>query len=363
MKIGRVVIGKKLIIRVVLILLIFIGIIYSIPKIKYALSHESTDDAYVHASIIPLASEVDGKIIDVYVGDNSLVKKGEILLKIEDNDYKAVVEQKRNALESSESVLFEIESSIVERKREIDRALAELEKAEAELFLAKREESRYSKLLKEGLVSQSDYDKVKSVLEVNNANIRSIEAYINEIKAAISTLYSRKKTQGAIIKQNAAELVLANIDLSRTTIYAPVNGRTAKRKEVDSGKFVSKGDMLFSIVNLDDVWVEANFKESQLGKMRIGQKVKIKVDAYPDFTYLGHIDSFQPGAGAIFSLLPPEDATGNFVKVVRRVPVRINIDTPFNPNAPLWPGLSVVPSVNLKTQGLDYMEEHYARRQ
>ena len=217
-------------------------------------------------------------------------------------------------------------------------------------------------MLDEELVSQSDYDRVKATLDVNIANVKSSKAYINEIKAEINTLISRHKTQQAIIKQNAAELRLAEIDLERTSIYSPVNGRTAKRKEVDPGKFVAKGDELFSIVNLDDVWVEANFKETQLENMRKGQKVVIRVDAYPHFTYSGHVGSFQPGAGAIFSLLPPEDATGNFVKVVRRVPVRIDIDTPYNPNAPLWPGLSVVPSVDLASGGYEYIEEHYARR-
>ena len=362
MKRGRVVIGKKLIIRIILIIIVIIGIIYSIPKVKYILTHESTDDAYVHASIIPLATEVDGKIIEVYIGDNALIKKGQILVKIEDNDYIAAVEQKKNTLRSSEATLLEIESSINERKMELDRAKAELERAKAEIFLAKREEVRYAELLAEDLVSQSDYDKVKATLDVNKANVKSTIAYINQTEAAINTLYNRKETQKSIIKQNAAELELANIDLSRTSIYSPVNGRTAKRKEVDPGKFVAKGDILFSIVNLDDIWIEANYKESQLEKMRIGQKVRIEVDAYPHFAYWGHIGSFQPGAGAIFSLLPPEDATGNFIKVVRRVPVRIDIDTPYNPNAPLWPGLSVLPSVDLTSRGYDYMEEHYARR-
>lgn len=362
MKIGKVVIGKKLIIRIILVIIVIVGIIYSIPKIKYLLTHESTDDAYVHASIIPLATEVDGKIIEVYVGDNALVKKGQLLVKIEDNDYIAAVEQKKNTLKSSEATLLEIESSIDERKMELSRAKSELERAKAEVFLAKREEDRYRKLLAEDLVSQSDYDKAKATLDVNKANVKSTKAYIKETEAAIITLYKRKETQESIIKRNAAELELAKINLSRTRIYSPANGRTAKRKEVDPGKFVAKGDILFSIVNLDDVWVEANYKETQLEKMRIGQKVKIKVDAYPHFVYWGHIDSFQPGAGAIFSLLPPEDATGNFVKVVRRVPVRIDIDTPYDPNAPLWPGLSVVPSVDLTSNGFDYMEEHYARR-
>ena len=362
MKIGKLVIGRKIIVRIIFTILIIVGIIYSIPKIKYILSHESTDDAYVHASIIPLATEVDGKIINVFVGDNVLVKKGQLLVKIEDNDYKATVEQKKNTLASSKAVLKEIDSSIEERQKELDRAVAELERAKAELFLAKREELRYRKLLAEELVSQSDYDRVKATLDVNIANVKSSTAYINEIKAAINTLFSRQKTQQAIIKQDAAELKLAEIDLERTNIYSPVNGRTALRKEVDPGKYVEKGDQLFSIVNLDDIWVEANFKETQLEDMRKGQKVIIKVDAYPHFTYVGHVSSFQPGAGAVFSLLPPEDATGNFVKVVRRVPVRIDIDTPYNPNAPLWPGLSVVPSVDLTSEGFEYIEEHYARR-
>ena len=133
MKIGKIVIGRKLIIRGIFIILIFVGIIYSIPKIKYILSHESTDDAYVHASIIPIASEVDGKIINVFVGDNVLVKKGQLLVKIEDNDYKAAVEQRKNTLASSKAILKEIESTIEERRKELDRAIPEFERAKAEI--------------------------------------------------------------------------------------------------------------------------------------------------------------------------------------------------------------------------------------
>ncbi|MDY6820749.1 MAG: HlyD family secretion protein [Deferribacterota bacterium] len=362
MKLGRIYVGKKLIIRFIIGVLVVAGVIFSIPKVKYLLTHETTDDAYVHASIVPLSTQVDGKIIKVFVDDNALVKKGQKIVKIEDNDYTAAVKERKGLLDSAESTLTEIESEILVSKREIERLTAELKRAKAELLFAKKEELRYRKLLEDDLVSQSDYDEKNTTLEVDKANVDSVKASIKKEKANLTLLNNRRNTQLATINQYKASLELAKIDLARTTIYAPCNGRVSQREEVDPGKYVEKGDILFSVVNLDDVWIEANYKETQLEEMRIGQKVKIKVDAYPHFVYWGHIGSFQPGAGAVFSLLPPEDATGNFVKVVRRVPVFVEVDTHFNPNAPLWPGLSVVPSVDLTSKGSGYMEEHYVRR-
>ena len=353
---------KKWITRVILIMILIGVIIFSIPRIKYSLSHVSTDDAYVHAGIVPISVQVDGKLTEVYVYDNQLVKKGDLLIKIEDNDYATNVEQKRQMLESSKGSLIEIESAIKEMQRHLEQANAELQIARAQEILAEKEEIRYRKLLKEDLVAQSDYDKSKSTLDVNIAQIKASIASISQIKAEIETLYSKINTQKAVIRQNEANLELALIDLERTYIYSPVYGRVAEQNR-RVGEYVEKGDTLFSIVDLNNIWVEANFKETQIEKMRIGQKVEIDADAWPNFTYIGHISSFRPGSGAIFSLLPPEDATGNFVKVVRRVPVNIEIDTPFNPNAPLWPGLSVIPVVDLTSKGKKHLEEGHASYQ
>ena len=150
------------------------------------------------------------------------------------------------------------------------------------------------------------------------------------------------------IKEAQATKNLAERDLARTVVIAPISGRIAM-KNVDPGKYVMAGQTLLAIVK-EDIWVIANFKETQITKMTVGQPVEIKIDAYPSITFSGHVDSLQPGTGSVFSLLPPENATGNFVKVVQRVPVKIVIDSKFDPRHPLWPGLSVVPTVDVKRQ-------------
>ncbi|MGA3086944.1 MAG: HlyD family secretion protein, partial [Thermodesulfobacteriota bacterium] len=161
-------------------------------------------------------------------------------------------------------------------------------------------------------------------------------------------LEARFNTQNYRVKEAELARDRAHLDLSRTVVSAPIAGIIAM-KNIDVGKYVQPGQTLFSIVK-EDSWIVANFKETQIKKMTVGQPVVIKVDAYPGKVFKGHIDSLQPGTGAVFSLLPPENATGNFVKVVQRIPVKIVIDSPFDPDHPLWPGMSVVPDVNVSRQ-------------
>jgi len=344
--------------RVVLIILLSTAFIYGIPKVKYIFSHVSTDDAYIHATIIPIKAEVDGKAVKVFITDNQLVKKGDLLLKIEDNDYNALVDEQINIVKKGEAELIELENLLAERKRGLEEAVARVEKWKAEENFANTEEKRYHKLLNDKLVSKSDYDKASSTLDIAIAERKFAEATIRKIKSSFNTLNSQKETQKAVIEREKSLLEISVINLGRTTITAPRSGRIAK-KNVDEGKYLERGDTLFAIVDIYDIWIEANLKETQIGEIRIGQSVDIEVDAYKKVKLKGHVDSFQPGAGAAFSLLPPEDATGNFVKVVRRVPVKIVVDSPFNPDAPLWPGMSVVPHIKLANATYGSLELGY----
>ncbi len=156
---------------------------------------------------------------------------------------------------------------------------------------------------------------------------------------------ARLTTQNHRIREAEIAKNRANLDLSKTVVTAPISGIIAM-KNIDVGKYVQPGQSLFSIVN-ENTWIVANFKETQIKKMTVGQPVEIKVDAYPGKVFKGHIESLQPGTGSVFSLLPPENATGNFIKVVQRIPVKIVIDTPFDTDHPLWPGMSVVPDVDV----------------
>jgi membrane fusion protein (multidrug efflux system) len=189
---------------------------------------------------------------------------------------------------------------------------------------------------------------MKSRWQVTVARRQAAAAAVDEAEAGLKALKAKSTTQSFRIKEAQSAKNLAERDLSRTMVTAPISGRIAM-KNVNPGKYVMPGQSLLAIVK-DDIWIIANFKETQITKMTVGQPVEIKVDAYPSVKFSGHIDSLQPGTGSVFSLLPPENATGNFVKVVQRVPVKIIIDSKFDPQHPLWPGLSVVPIVDVSRQ-------------
>jgi len=253
-------------------------------------SFESTDDAFIDGHIAPISAQVNGRIIKVLVNDNQRVKKGDLLALIDDKDYTY--------------------------KR--DMAQADNIAAEAELQEALRDQERYNQLLARQEISKQEFDHTS--LRVRNAQAKDMET--------------------------KAKLGLAQLDLEYTKIVAPIDGKVSARS-VEEGEYVQIGQPLLSVVS-SDVWITANFKETQLKSMKVGNPVEIHVDAYPGVTFSGVVDSLQAGTGGAFSLLPAQNVTGNYIKVVQRVPVKITINDP-NPNYPLWPGLSVSPKVDLRT--------------
>lgn len=314
----------------------------------WSLSYESTDDAYVAGVIVPVSAEVKGKVVKVYIKDNQSITAGKPLLDIFRDDYTHVMTQSNETLSQVKAEDSELHASVEEKKKALVQAKANLDAARAEEDLADKDVKRYERLLKQKVVAQSHFDTVQSRWKVAQARREAAEAAVAEAGATLETLKARVTTQGFRIKEAETSRDQARLDLSRTVVTAPMSGRIAM-KNVDPGKYVEPGQPLLAIVQ-EDTWVIANFKETQIKKMTVGQSVEIKVDAYPGMTFKGHIDSVQPGTGAVFSLLPPENATGNFVKVVQRVPVKIIIDSQFDPVHPLWPGLSVVPSVDITRQ-------------
>lgn len=248
---------------------------------------EETDDAFIDAHVAPMSSKVSGYVISVPVDDNQPVKKGDLLVEIDAADYKVAAA----------------------------RARADLAAAQAQARQARLDAARYAKLLAREQVSQQTADKAEA------------DAAVDAAKADTA-------------RQRLAE---ADLQLSYTRITAPQDGRVARRS-VEVQSFVQPGQPLMAVVP-DQVYVTANFKETQLTRMHPGQEAEIRVDAFPGRRFKGHVDSLQPGTGARFSLLPPENATGNFVKVVQRVPVKIVFD---EPTTNLAPGMSVVPSVKVK---------------
>jgi membrane fusion protein (multidrug efflux system) len=334
-------------IKIAILVIIAIAVlIFMAREIYYYIVYERTDDAYVEGTIVPISPQVSGKVIKVYVDYNQRVKKGDPLLEIEPDDYIAELNAKKSTVNTYQNQKQEISSSLNEAMAKLNVAEANLQSARAQRILAEREYERIKGLYQEDLVSKSKFDSAEAALKVSQAQEKAAESQIKEIKSAINTLTVKLKTQQYQIDKAQQELKLAEINLKRTLIVAPADGRVAK-KSVEVGQYVRPGQLLMAVVDEKDIWIGANFKETQIEKMRVGQPVTVKVDAYPGKTFKGHVASFQPGTGAVFSLFPPENATGNFVKVVQRIPVRIIIDSSFDPDYPLWPGMSVVPYVDV----------------
>jgi membrane fusion protein (multidrug efflux system) len=314
------------------------------PRVFYALSHESTDDAYVDGKIVTVSAEVTGNVSKVYVDDNQPVKAGDLLVEIEDRHYQLTADEKEARWKRMNAEETEIRLSIEEKTSALEKAKAELEAAQAEEELASKERERYRRLLEAQSVSRSRYDDAKAKWQVAAARTKAARAALAENALGVENLKAGRVIQRGKIREALASLDLAKLSLHKTEIRAPVSGRVA-RKNVEAGKYVSAGQPLLSIVDGSDIWIVANFKETQIEKMKVGDPVDVRVDAYPDRAFKGRVESFQPGTGAVFSLLPPENSTGNFVKVVQRVPVKIVLDSPGNPGRALWPGMSVVPYV------------------
>lgn len=340
---------RKWILRGLLIVVLLAICVYSTPKVIYSLSHESTDDAYVDGSIVPIAAEVKGRVVKVYVEDNRMVNAGDPLFEIYSEDYFNSVKEKEEKRSALMARTVETAASIEERRKASDRARADLDAAVADEKLAQKDMKRDEQLLKKGAISQSLYDRVEAHRLTAKAHAEAASAALAEADAAVMALNARLRTQASEIKEAEASLSAAKLDLRRTLIVAPISGRIA-RKNVDPGKYVQAGQPLLAIVDENNTWITANFKETQIENMRVGQPVDIRADCYPGLTFKGRVDSFQPGTGAVFSLLPPQNAAGTFVKVVQRIPVKIVLNARPDPAHPLWAGLSILPNVDISVE-------------
>jgi membrane fusion protein (multidrug efflux system) len=340
--------GKKAkwVLRGVIAAVILAAVLYLLPEALYYFSHESTDDAYVTGTIVPVSSEVKGKVTRVFITDNQKVQEGDPLFEIQTDDYSARVEESEKALATLMAEEKQIQALLQEQKQTLAKSKADLESNKAQEAYALKEKTRYRELFKAKDISQNQYDQIAAQWEVAHALTKAAEATVSKAEASIQSLEAQLNTQKFKIEQAQAALVLVKIDLGRTLVKAPLTGQIAK-KNVDPGKYVQPGQPVLSLVDVEDTWIIANFKETQVRKMMVGQPVDIEVDAYPGMTFKGRVNSFQAGTGSVFTLLPPENATGNFVKVVQRVPVKIVLEGEPDSVHSLWPGLSVTPYVNV----------------
>jgi membrane fusion protein (multidrug efflux system) len=342
---------------IVLAVLLFLGL----ALLVNTLTHESTDDAFIAGHIVSIAPRIAGQVSAVYVLDNQLVKSNDLLVEIDPADYATTLSQKQAAQNSSDSnfkaavagynlmgvKVTTAEATAKESKADADAAAATATRAKADF-------ERAQTLRTNETISAQEFDQAKAAADEAEANFNSAkqkadadESKVDEANAQLAAAKAESDAVFSQLNQSKTEVDSAQLNFSYTKIFAPGDGRVT-RKEVEVGDYLQAGQQIMSLVPTD-VWVVANFKESQLRKMSPGQHALVAIDALGGKKFRAHVDSVQAGSGAAFSLLPPENATGNFVKVIQRVPVKIIFDEPLPADKTIGPGLSVTPSVQVSS--------------
>jgi membrane fusion protein, multidrug efflux system len=309
-----------------------------------ARQYESTDDAFIDARNASISSQVNGAIVDVPVTDNQLVDAGGVLARIDDRDYRAAVDQAKAQVDQAQANIANLDAQVDEQQAKIEQAEKQVTEAQAALTFAQEEDARAQDLVQKGAGTQQRAQQTASDLRQRQAAFDGAEVNLIAAQKQIPVLKTQRDVASGQLEQAQAAKEQADANLARTVIVAPTSGRVTKLTAA-KGNYAQTGQALMMFVPRE-LWVTANFKETQLTDMRPGQKVDIRVDAYPGHPLRGHVDSIQAGSGAAFSLLPPENATGNYVKVVQRVPVKIVFDE--TPGVYLGPGMSVVPDVKVR---------------
>lgn len=320
---------RKRIVIPAFVVLFFVGL--GLYMFINSLSYQSTDDAFVEGRLVSIAPRVSGQVVSLLVNDNDYVKKGQLLLEIDPNDYQNKVNELENALKEAKSNK-NVSSS------DITKSSADLANVNKNLDFAKKDFERYSKLKANGLCTKQQYDSAETAYKQALEKQKSMEAMLNSSK-------SKDEATEANIGKIEAQLAQAKLNLSYTKIYAPQDGNVSSRT-VEQGNYVNIGQPLMAVVS-PDMWVVANYKETQITHMKKGQSVEIKIDTYPGKRFKGVVDSIQIASGAKASLFPPENAVGSYIKVVQRIPVKIIFSEDVSQYV-VAPGMSVIPKVKIR---------------
>ncbi len=322
----------------ILIGIVTLGLVYGGYKYNHSLSHETTDDAQVEQNMTPIIPRVTGYIQKIYVKDNQFVKKGDTLFVIDNSDYTVKVEEAKAALLAAESS-FEVskadvgtaQSTVSVSDANAKTSINSIESAQIKLWRATNDFERFENLYKNKSITKQQYEQALAAKQEAESQLKMMKQQksANDFQknvAVTRTNVSQKQTSvaAANIERAKAALEAAKLNLQYTVVTAATNGQVST-VDLQPGQLIQPGQSLFYIINSDEVWVVANFKETQLNKMKLGQTVEIKADAFPNEKFEGTITSFSPATGSRFSLLPPDNATGNFVKTVQRLPVKISL--------------------------------------
>lgn len=311
---------------------------------------ESTDNAYVQGEITRVSSQLAARVDQVLVQDNQHVEQGQLLVKLEPDDFRLALERAQAALATREAERLQAQSKLTQQGSLITSAQAQVAASQATLGRTQLDLSRVQALRTPGFVSEERVTTLSADSHIARSQVTKAQADAESQRLQINTLSADVKRLDALIASAKVDVAQAEVNLRRGEIHAPISGLIGQRA-VRNGQYVQAGAYLLSIVPDEDIWIQANFKETQIGHMAVGQPAELIFDAYSDTPIHGRIDSLFAASGAQFSLLPPDNATGNFTKVVQRIPVKLTF-APDNPlRGKIRPGMSVTVKVNIKSDG------------
>lgn len=358
---------KKWLMYLLLLIALPLGGYYGVAVWKHYTTHVSTDNAYVQADMAQITPRVNGTVTEVLVQENWWVKPGQALVRLDTRDYEVRVAEARAALTRARETVDQLFAAVAvanERQQatqaQIRAAQAEVIEAQAEFHQAELDLQRATQLAAEHIIPIQRLDEAKTRYASTQAHLQAKQQYLAETKknevtrereadqarAALGDTIAGERSEHSLIRQAEAAVREAELNLSYCSIVAPMEGMVS-RKAIEVGQRVQPGQALMAIVPLHKVYIEANYKETQLTQVRVGQPVEIRADVYPTHIFHGKVESLSGGTGAAFSLLPPENATGNWVKVVQRLPVKITLTEPLPVEFPLRVGLSVETSIDI----------------
>ena len=307
----------------------------------YGGRYEGTDNAYTQAATVSISANVSGRVIKVEVHDNELVRKGDPLFRIDDAPFKIAVSEAEAGLAAARLQIAALKSTYRERQ-------AELKAARETLAYEQQQYDRNTRLLSSGIVSHAQFDTASHALETAHQQVAGAEQQVDAVMADLAGNPDIPLDQHPVVQRAEAALDRAKLNLSYTVVVAPSDGIVTKVEQLQEGDYINASSPLFALVSNHDVWIEANFKEVQLAHMHVGQSAKVTIDRFPDKRFTGVLVSMSPTTGSQSSLLPPENATGNWVKVVQRVPVRLRLSED-DPAHPLQAGLSAIVTVDTQS--------------
>jgi membrane fusion protein (multidrug efflux system) len=331
-----------------------VGLLVAIGGIKYGYDWwrvgrfiETTDDAYAGGDVTPVSPHVAGFISEILVADNQRVAAGQLLIRLDSRDFRAALDHARALADERQATLTSLEAKYVLQQQMVAQAQADLEAKTAKAIFASADAIRYRNLAKTGYGTQQSAERTSAADQEAQSTIKAAEAALAAARQQLTVLQADIAAARAAVAQAKADLETARLNLGYTEIRSPIDGYIGNRA-AQIGAFVTSGAYLVSVIPAQGLWIDANFKEDQLAHMRPGQPATVLADVLPGKLFHGHVASLAPGTGAIFSVIPPENATGNFTKIVQRVPVRIALDDARF--GELRPGLSTTVSVDTRSE-------------